>query len=101
MQLLWTPHSTHMNPEWFPEPEKFDPSRFEGKGPAPYTFTPFGGGPRICPGKGFAKLQMPVFLHNVVKRFRWEIISLDEKIVFKPTPVATEGLPLRLQPHQS
>ncbi|XXG52393.1 hypothetical protein AAC387_Pa03g0745 [Persea americana] len=100
-KLVWTPHSTHRNPEWFPEPEKFDPSRFQGKGPAPYTFTPFGGGPRMCPGKEFAKLQILVFLHNVVKRFRWEVVFMNEKIVIEPTPTATQGLPLRLHPHQS
>ena len=49
-KIYWTPHSTHKNPEYFPDPEKFDPSRFEGNGPAPCTFVPFVGGPRVCPG---------------------------------------------------
>ncbi|PKI72563.1 hypothetical protein CRG98_006940 [Punica granatum] len=41
----WNVYSTHLNPRYFPDPEKFDPSRFEGRGPAPFTFVPFGGGP--------------------------------------------------------
>ncbi|KAM1987394.1 hypothetical protein ACFX15_034661 [Malus domestica] len=49
--LYWSANSIHKNAAYFPEPFKFDPSRFEGKCPAPYTFVPFGGGPRMCPGK--------------------------------------------------
>ncbi|KAJ7519048.1 hypothetical protein O6H91_20G020800 [Diphasiastrum complanatum] len=47
--FYWTVHRSHKDAKLFPNPEKFDPSRFEGTGPPPYTFVPFGGGPRICP----------------------------------------------------
>ncbi|KAG8373908.1 hypothetical protein BUALT_Bualt11G0074200 [Buddleja alternifolia] len=85
--------------EFFPEPQKFDPSRFEGFGPAPYTFVPFGGGPRMCPGKEYARLIILVFMHHIVKRFKWEKIIPDEKIVVDPMPFPAKGLPIRLYPH--
>lgn len=99
MQLYWNAHSTHKNPDYFSEPERFDPSRFEGRGPAPYTFVPFGGGPRMCPGKEYARLEILVFIHHLVKRFRWEKLIADEKIVVNPIPVPANGLPVRLFPH--
>lgn len=100
-QIYWSTNTTHRNPECFPEPQKFDPSRFEGRGPAPYTFVPFGGGPRMCPGKEYARLELLVFIHHVVKRFRWEKIIPDEKIVVDPMPIPAKGLPVRLYPHKA
>ncbi|XP_060189077.1 beta-amyrin 28-monooxygenase [Lycium barbarum] len=98
-KIYWSANSTHRNPEVFPEPLKFDPSRFEGSGPAPYTFVPFGGGPRMCPGKEYARLEILVFMHHLVKRFRWEKIIPDEKIVVNPMPIPAKGLPVRLYSH--
>ncbi|KAJ1408174.1 Cytochrome P450 [Sesbania bispinosa] len=100
-KLYWSANSTHKNPEYFPSPEKFDPTRFEGNGPAPYTFVPFGGGPRMCPGKEYARLEILVFMHNLVKRFKWEKLIPDEKIVVDPLPMPAKDLPIRLYPYRA
>ncbi|XP_059658363.1 beta-amyrin 6-beta-monooxygenase-like [Cornus florida] len=99
-KTFWTVHSTHKNPQYFPNPEKFDPSRFEGSGPAPYTFVPFGGGARMCPGKEYARLEVLVFMHNVVKRFKLEKAVANEKIIYHSSPTPVNGVPVRLQPHE-
>nr|AOG74836.1 beta-amyrin 28-oxidase [Platycodon grandiflorus] len=100
-KLYWSANSTHKNPKFFPEPQKFDPSRFEGAGPAPFTFVPFGGGPRMCPGKEYARVEILVFMHHLVKRFKWEKIIPNEKIVVNPMPCPAKGLPIRLYPHKA
>ncbi|MED6206131.1 hypothetical protein PIB30_023994 [Stylosanthes scabra] len=98
-KLFWSANSTHKSEKYFPEPEKVDPSRFEGNGPAPCTFVPFGGGPRICPGNEYARLVIMVFLHNLVKRFKWQALNPNENIVVDPFPVPANHLPIRLYPH--
>ncbi|KAM7515197.1 hypothetical protein LguiA_004780 [Lonicera macranthoides] len=99
-KTFWTVHTTHKNPKYFADPEKFDPSRFEGSGPAPYTFVPFGGGPRMCPGKEYARLEILVFMYNVVTKFKLQKSIPDEKIVFHQSPTPMNGLPVRLQLHE-
>ncbi|XP_017245653.2 beta-amyrin 6-beta-monooxygenase [Daucus carota subsp. sativus] len=95
----WSSYTTHKDPECFPDPEKFDPTRFEGKGPAPYTYVPFGGGRRMCCGKEYARLEILVFIYNIVTRFNLEIVNPQEKIVFHSFPIPVEGLPIRITRH--
>ncbi|PIA51800.1 hypothetical protein AQUCO_01100579v1 [Aquilegia coerulea] len=96
-KVHWNVYSTHKDAKYFPDPEKFDPSRFEGNGPAPYTYVPFGGGPRMCPGNEYARVVILTFMHNIVTKFKWETILPNEKIIAKPMPKPAKGLPIRLQ----
>lgn len=98
-KVHWTVNATHFNSKYFNNPKKFDPSRFEGAGPASYTFVPFGGGLRMCPGNEFARVEILVFLHNLLKKFRWNLVNPGEKITVDPMPLPLEGLPIKLIPH--
>lgn len=99
IQMLWSPFTTNENPKYFPDPKTFDPSRHEGNGLVPCSFVPFGGGPRMCPGKEFAKFLILVFMYNVVTKFKLHTLTEDEKITYRGGPVPSKGLPMRLQPH--
>jgi cytochrome P450 len=62
----------HMDPRWFPDPGRFDPSRFMGDAAKTIergAYLPFGTGPRVCIGQGFAAMEMTLILAMLVQRF--------------------------------
>nr|AKH04264.1 putative hydroxylase [Taxus baccata] len=95
-QLFWETSTTHSDERVFREPTKFDPSHFDDKTP-PYTFIPFGGGARLCPGYDFAKMQALIFVHHLVSTYDWSMLIPDEKMVCEPLPVPSKGLPIKIR----
>ncbi|KAI5656587.1 hypothetical protein M9H77_25380 [Catharanthus roseus] len=85
----------HHNPENFPEPEKFNPSRFEAK-PKPNTFMPFGNGTHSCPGNELAKLEILVLVHHLTTKYRWSMMGPQNGIQYGPFALPQNGLPIRL-----
>ncbi|OIW15653.1 hypothetical protein TanjilG_08229 [Lupinus angustifolius] len=81
----------HHNPEFFPEPKKFNPSRFE-VAPKPNTFMPFGSGVHSCPGNELAKLETLIMIHHLVTKFRWEVVGSQCGIQYGPFPLPFNGL---------
>ncbi|XP_077296726.1 cytochrome P450 9e2-like [Arctopsyche grandis] len=80
MTVIIPIYSLHMDPEHFPEPEKFDPERFNDENKSKikkFTYLPFGEGPRICIGARFAFNQTKICIANLIKNFE---IRLDPKM---------------------
>ncbi|KAF3432239.1 hypothetical protein FNV43_RR26978 [Rhamnella rubrinervis] len=96
-KVYWTVCTTNKNPECFTKPEEFDPTRYEREAPPAYTNVPFGSGPRTCAGKDYARLQILTFLHHVVKRFKWQVVNSNCKVLGGTNPVPFEGVYIRLQ----
>lgn len=84
----------HHNPEFFPDPKHFDPSRFE-VAPKPSTFMPFGNGVHACPGNELAKLEILILVHHLVTKFRWEVVGSQSGVEYGPFPVPQQGLPAK------
>jgi cytochrome P450 family 6 len=66
----------HKDPKIYPNPDKFDPERFtvaETKKRHPYTFLPFGEGPRNCIGIRFGQLQTKFGLALLLSKYRFSV----------------------------
>uniref|UniRef100_A0A1S4JSZ5 Uncharacterized protein n=2 Tax=Culex quinquefasciatus TaxID=7176 RepID=A0A1S4JSZ5_CULQU len=70
---VWFPvHGIHLDPKYFPEPEKFDPERFSDENKQNIvsgTYLPFGVGPRNCIGSRFALMEVKAILYHMLLKF--------------------------------
>lgn len=75
----------HRDPKYWSEPNKFDPERFNEENKAkikPFTYLPFGDGPRVCPGRRLAMLELKMVISEALRKFRFVPSENTEKIEF-------------------
>ena len=101
----------HRDPMQWPDPSRFDPTRFEGGGSAvagggagvnakahPMSFIPFSAGPRNCVGSNFALLEARLILAVLLQKVDWEL----DAATYKHHPVGMitlrpkYGMPVRM-----
>jgi cytochrome P450 len=86
-QLALTQWIVHRDARWFDEPEEFKPERWaddlQRRLPRGAYF-PFGDGPRICIGQGFAMLEAVLLLATIAQRFRLRLVP-DQRFELVPS----------------
>ncbi|CAJ0550188.1 Ff.00g101180.m01.CDS01 [Fusarium sp. VM40] len=92
------PAMIQLNPEiWGADAEVFKPERWDGEAVSPFAMETFSNGPRICPGKALALLNMKVLLVGMVREFKFEIQE-DEELEFRnPSLILRSKVPLRFK----
>ncbi|ERN09782.1 hypothetical protein AMTRI_Chr08g159550 [Amborella trichopoda] len=88
--------AVHLDQDFYKDARSFNPWRWQGTLPStnpPSVFTPFGGGPRLCPGYELARVEISVFLHYLVANFS-SVTSEEDKVVFFPTTRALKRCPI-------
>ncbi len=83
---LMSPYVVHRDPRFFPDPERFDPTRWESaarESRPKFSYFPFGGGARVCIGERFAWNEMILLLATLSQKWRLRLTDA-EPVKLKP-----------------
>ncbi|XP_022155790.1 ent-kaurenoic acid oxidase 2-like [Momordica charantia] len=81
--LVWF-RGVHLDPQTYPNPKEFNPSRWDDFTPKAGSFLPFGAGSRLCPGNDLAKLEVSIFLHYFLLNYQLERANPNSPVRYLP-----------------
>lgn len=84
-----SPYTIHRRPQYFPDPDRFDPRRFTPEAEqhlSRYAYLPFGAGSRICIGNQFALMEGHLILARLAQLVTFELVSGQH---IEPEPLIT------------
>jgi cytochrome P450 len=100
-KIVISPHVTHRAPEFWDDPETFDPDRFRAErfdARARRAYYPFGKGSRICIGERLSMTIAQTVLSALVRRFEFSLAPGAEVVGrYAITNQPKDGLPLVLR----
>lgn len=100
--LFLPPSYNHRMPEYWSNPDKFDPERFtperaEHKRHS-FCYLPFGGGAHKCIGMHFANMLAKCFMHQFLLKYEYSTPpGYDPEMLSVPLPRPADGIPLKLK----
>jgi cytochrome P450 len=97
-----SPFLLHRHRKLWKDPDLFDPSRFLGDNRDKidrFAYIPFGAGPRVCIGMGFAIQEAIVVLAHLARAFRFDLapghkVRAQQRITLRPQG----GMPMTVTP---
>ncbi|MFJ1866198.1 cytochrome P450 [Streptomyces sp. NPDC088097] len=99
--VILAPWVTHRHPDYWSDPERFDPDRFtpEAEAGRPrYAWFPFGGGPRACIGQHFSMLESVIALAMVLRAYEFEAVDTEVPVAAGITLRPTGPVRVRIRP---
>ena len=81
-EILLSPFVAHRDPREFTRPDHFDPARWHGWKPPPYTYFPFGLGARFCVGRQLAHSMLLRLLTAILRRYDI-VLAADQELDWK------------------
>jgi cytochrome P450 len=93
--ILLCPLLTQRDPRHYTDPERFDPDRFlpgPARKQALLPYFPFGGGPHVCIGMGFARRELALVVATLAQQWQMRPVGMDER----PSP-QTSSFPMRAE----
>ncbi len=87
--VLLSPYVMHRNPNYWENPERFNPTRFLGDSlqwRPHFSYFPFGGGARQCIGMNFALMEAQLVLATVAQSYR---LRVGEGFKIEPEALVT------------
>lgn len=100
MAVLMSQWVMHKDKRFYKDPHVFNPDRwtkeFEENLPK-MAYFPFGGGPRVCIGNGFAMLEAALLLVQIVKNFHLEVVDRNVELLPAVTLRPKNGINMRLK----
>ncbi len=75
-RVMYSIYLSHRQPKYWQCPDQFDPDRFAGGSRSiyPYSYVPFGGGPRNCIGMAFAQVEVKIVLARLLQKYHFKLI---------------------------
>ncbi len=99
--VVITPYVTHRHPDFWKQPEVFDPERFTPERVAArhrFAYFPFGGGPHLCIGQHFAMMEAQLVLAMIAQRYRLSLVAgqrIEPKVMVTIRPCSGVKMTLR------
>ncbi|MCW2838017.1 MAG: cytochrome [Marmoricola sp.] len=98
-------HLGHHMPEYWPDPERFDPERFAADRREDkvhrHAWEPFGGGVHKCLGMAFAGAEVKLIVHQMLRRFDWTVdADYRDRLNYHSLPFPADGQPVDLRPRE-
>jgi cytochrome P450 len=99
---LYQINATHRDQQVYSNVEQFDPDRFSPQRAEQknkdFSLVGFGGGPRICLGIAFAKLEMKIVAAHLLRHYQWELLP-QQSLELDPIPTLhpRDGLKVKFQ----